>query len=100
MELSGNSMQLVELQVHLLWCEAVSVWLQLMLIYEWCFLFLLQEVKERDPEWIKFKVRCRHGIQWAQSICSVILEPVLLRIFLSMSLLMMTLCSSQLTRLS
>ena len=37
-------------------------------------------------------------MQWVQSTRSVSLEPVSLRIFLSMSLLMM--CSSQLTRLS
>ena len=57
-----------------------------------CFLFLLQEAKKRDPEWIKFKVRYCHGILWVQSTCSVIVEPVSLRIFLSVSLLMM--CSS------
>ena len=38
-------------------------------------MFLLQEVKERDPELIKFGVRYCHGILWVQSTCSVILEP-------------------------
>ena len=41
---------------------------------------------ERDPELKKLKVRCCHGILWIQSTCSVIMEPVSLRIFLSMSL--------------
>ena len=46
----------------------------------------MQEVEKRDPEWKKLDVRCCHGILWVQSTCSVIMEPISLRIFLSMSL--------------
>ena len=31
-------------------------------------------------------LRCCHGILWVRSTCSVIMEPVSLKIFLSMSL--------------
>ena len=71
---------IVELQVNLLWREAMSVYGYSHLptdvdLWVLCFLFLLQEVKERDPELIKFGVRYCHGILWVQSTCSVILEP-------------------------
>ena len=62
---------IVELQVNLLWCEAMSVYGYSYLptnvdLWVLCFLFLLQKVKERDPEWTKFNVRYGHCMQWVQ----------------------------------
>ena len=93
----GGWSLIIELHANLL-RAATSMHILIIIM---CFLFLLQEVVERDPECIQFGVRYCHGMQWfswVQSTCSVSLEPVSLTIFLSMSLLMM--CSSQLTRLS
>ena len=38
-------------------------------------MFLLQEVRKRDPEWIEFRVRYYLSVtvQWVLSACSVIL---------------------------